>query len=111
MSFVINAFNHREWRCRGLAEYEDFADMVTECNVGEDAFSGYGEWFYIPDQRLPGNQAVVYFGSWGNDHGPGASMYTNAALFDMDDPDDSAEFARTVARWQRQPEWIGENDQ
>jgi RHS repeat-associated protein len=22
MSFVINAFNHREWRCRGLAEYE-----------------------------------------------------------------------------------------
>ena len=39
MAFTINAFNHREWKRHGLADYGDFADMVTECNQGEDAFS------------------------------------------------------------------------
>ena len=39
MAFTINAFNHREWARYGLADYGDFADMVTECNQGEDAFA------------------------------------------------------------------------
>ena len=71
MCFTINAFNHREWARHGLADYGDFADMVTECNQGEDTFSGYGEWFFIPDDPLPNNDRVIYFGTWGNDHSPG----------------------------------------
>ena len=89
----------------GLADYGDFADMVTECNQGEDAFSGYGEWFYIPDDPLPNNDRVIYFGTWGNDHSPGASSYTNAEIFDMDDPEDAAEYAKRVKEWEAQPEW------
>ena len=70
MAFTICAFNHDEWARYKLADYGDFADMTSECNVGEDAFSGYGEWYYIPDDPLPDNDRVIYFGSWGNDNSP-----------------------------------------
>jgi len=106
MCFTISAFNHEEWDRHGLQDYGDFADMVTECNVGEDAFSGYGEWFFVPDDPLPNNDRVIYFGTWGNDHCPGASMYTNAEIFNMDDPDDAAEFEKRVKEWENQPEWL-----
>lgn len=105
MAFTINAFNHQEWRRYGLADYGDFADMVAECNQGEDAFSGYGEWFYIPDEPLANNNRVIYFGTWGNDNSPGASSYTNAEIFDMDDAEDAAEYAKRVQEWESQPEW------
>ena len=48
MSLNVTAFNHVEWDRFGLANYEDFADRISECNVGEDTFSGSGEWFFIP---------------------------------------------------------------
>lgn len=105
MSFTICAFNHRDWTRHGLADYGDFADQTTECNQGEDAFSGYGEWFYVPDEPLPNNDAVIYFGTWDNDNSPGASSYTNAEIFDMNDPKDSAEYAKRVQEWESQPEW------
>jgi hypothetical protein len=105
MSFTIRAFNHQEWKRYGLADYGDFADMVTEVNQGEDAFSGYGEWFYIPDDPPPKNDRVIYFGTWGNDNSPGASSYTHAEIFNMDDPDDAAEYEKRVKDWESQPEW------
>jgi hypothetical protein len=105
MSFTICAFNHREWKRCKLADYGDFADQTTECNQGEDAFSGYGEWFHIPDDPLPGNDRVIYFGTWGNDNSPGASSYTHAEIFDMDDSDDAAKYAKRVQEWESQPEW------
>lgn len=105
MSFTITAFNHQEWARYGLADYGDFADMVTECNVAEDAFSGYGEWFYIPDDPLPNNDRAIYFGTWGNDNSPGASRYTYAEIFNMDDPDDAAEYEKRVKKWESQAEW------
>ena len=43
MPFTINAFNHDEWERQGLADFSEFADQITECNMGEDAFSGFGE--------------------------------------------------------------------
>ena len=46
------ATNARMETIRSLQTYGNFADMISECNVGEDAFSGYGEWFYIPDDPL-----------------------------------------------------------
>lgn len=101
MSFKISAFNHDEWKRLGLA---DFADRITERNVGEDAFSGYGEWFYVPDEPLPNGDRVVYFGSWGNDHSPGASSYTHAEVFDGNDPDEMAEFTLRVQEWESKPE-------
>jgi hypothetical protein len=110
MSLNVTAFNHHEWERYGLADYEDFADRISECNVGEDASSGYGEWFYVPDERLPTNDAVIYFGSWGNDNSPGASSYTHAEIFDMDDRDDAAEYSKRVREWRQQPQCLAEPD-
>ena len=70
MSFNVTAFNHREWQRLGLADYGDFADRVSECNQQEWADHTTGEWFFIPDDPLPNNDRVIYFGTWGNDHSP-----------------------------------------
>ena len=64
------------------------------------------EWFYIPDDPLPGNDRVIYFGSRGNDNSPGESSYTNAEIFNMDDEADAAEYAKRVKQWNSQPEWV-----
>ncbi len=108
MAVTVCAFNHREWKRLGLADYEDFGDMVTECNTGEDAFSGYGEWFFVPDDALPNGDRVIYFGTWGNDNSPGASSYTHAEIFDMNDPEDAVEYDKRVREWESQPEWVEE---
>ena len=108
MPFSICAFNHDEWERHGLADFADFADLLTEVNMGEDAFSGYGEWWFIPDDPHPNGDRVIYFGSWGNDNSPGASSYTHAEIFDGDDPKELAEFAKRVKHWESQPEYADE---
>lgn len=110
MSFTICAFNHAEWQRHGLADFGYFADKITEINVGEDSFSGYGEWFYVPDEPLPNGDRVIYFGSWGNDNSPGASLYTHATVFDGTDPDEVADFAVRVRELVAQPEFDDQPD-
>ena len=111
MPFTINAFNHAEWQRHGLADYSDFADQITECIVGEDSFSGCGEWFFVPDEPLPNGDRVIYFGSWGNDNSPGASTYTNAEIFDGNDADDLCAFEDRVNHWESQPEYVETDDE
>ncbi len=106
MPFTINAFNHVEWERHGLADFGDFADQIAECNVGEDAFSGFGEWFFVPGEPLPNGDQVIYFCTWGNDNSPGASMYTNAEIFDGNVPADLAAFAERVTHWESLPESV-----
>jgi hypothetical protein len=108
MPFTINAFNHGEWVQHNLMDYCDFAEQITECNTGEDSFSGFGEWFFVPDEPLPSGERVVYFGSWGNDNSPGASSYTNAEIFDSTEDD---EFQRRVKHWEGQPEYVEVEDE
>ena len=110
MSFTINAFDHVEWERLELADFGDFADQIAEVNVGEDSFSGFGEWYFVPDEPLPNNDRVIYFGSWGNDNSPGASMYTNAEIFNGDDPSELTEFADRVKHWEGQPEYVEDYD-
>ena len=110
MPFTISAFNHAEWTRHGLADYGDFADQITEVNVSKDAFSGNGEWFFVPNEPLPNGDRVIYFGSWGNDNSPGASAYTNAEIFDALDPDQLVEFSKRVEHWENQPEFAEEDD-
>jgi hypothetical protein len=117
MPNTICAAKHAEWEENSLADYGDFSDMVEFVNQGEDAFSGYGEWYYIPDEVLPPMQGVdyegktpneraIYFGTYGNDNSPGASHYTYAEIFDMDDEEDAAEFEARKAEWEAKPEYI-----
>jgi hypothetical protein len=123
MPFTVNAFHHKEWEQHGLKDYGDFAEQTSECNVqtwGDDTTSG--EWFFIDDDVLPPMQGVdygsqkpnekaIYFGTWGNDHSPGASTYTNAEIFDMDDPEEVAEYEKRKAEWEAAPETIDDEDE
>lgn len=106
MSFTLNAFNHDEWKRHGLADFSEFAVQITECNMGEDSFSGFGEWYFVPDEPLPNGDRVIYFGCWGNDNSLGASNYTNAEIFDGLDPDQLVKFSERVALWEDQPEFL-----
>ena len=110
MPFTINAFNHDELYRHGLADFSEFADQITECNMGEDSFSGFGEWFFVPDEPLSNGDRVIYFGSWGNDNSPGASTYTNAEIFDALDSDQLIEFSERVDHWESQPEYVESDD-
>lgn len=110
MSFTVNAFNHAEWQRLGLADFAEFADRINEINVGEDAFSGYGEWWYAPDEPLPNGDRVIYYGSWGNDNSPGASQYTHASIFNGSDDDEMADFALRVRDLESQPEFDDQPD-
>jgi len=119
MPFTVQASDHAEWEQNSLADYGDFSDMVEYVNQGEDAFSGYGDWFYIPDEPLApmkdvgeykANERVIYFGSYGNDNSPGASHYTHAEIFDMDDEEDAAEFAKRKAEWEAMEEYLPVED-
>ncbi len=110
MPFTLNAFDHAEWERHGLADYCDFADQISECNMGEDAFSGFGEWFFVPDEPQANGDRVIYFGSWGNDNSPGASTYTNAEIFDALDSDQLIEFSKRVDHWESQPEYVETDD-
>lgn len=105
MPFTLCAFNYDEWKRHGLADFGDFADKISECSIGEDGFSGYGRFFFIPDDPLPNGDRVIYFGSWGNDNSPGASAYTLAEIFDMSNPDDAKAFDKRVGDWESQPEY------
>ena len=110
MSFTISAFNHDEWNRYSLADFSDYADQITEVNVSEDAFSGNGDWYFIPNEPLPNGDRVIYFGSWGNDNSPGASTYTNAEIFDVLDPNQLIEFSKRVDHWESQPEYVESDD-
>lgn len=121
MPICIAAHRHADWERQSLADFGDFSDRVTYCNQGEDAFSGYGEWYYIPDEVLPPmkdvdygdtkpNERAIYFGTYGNDNSPGASYYTHAEIFDMDDPDDAAEFEARKAEWESKEEYLPVED-
>lgn len=100
MSFTINAFDHETWASYGLAEFADFADRITEVNKGLD----FGEWYFVAEEPLPTGERVIYYGSWANDHGPGASAHTHATLFDVTSDEGLGDFAERVRDLEAQPE-------
>ena len=107
MSFTVNAFNHAEWERYSLQDFGDFSELVEYVNQRPDyGDSDCGDWFYIPDEPSPANDRVIYFGSFGNDHSPGASIFTYAELFNMDHEEDAAEFERRKQCWKSVPEYL-----
>lgn len=111
MPFTVNAFNHAEWERHSLQDFGDFSESVEYVNQQPDfGDCDCGDWYFIPDDPLPYGERVIYFGSFGNDHSPGASVYTYAELFDMDDEDDTAEFERRKRCWESAPEYLDSDD-
>jgi hypothetical protein len=123
MPFTVNASKRQEWDENSLQSYGDFSDQVTECNqrhYGDDQLQG--DWFFIPEEPLPPmkgvdygtqkpNERAIYFGSFGNDNSPGADEYTNAEIFDMDDPEEAEEFESRRKEWESAEEYIDEPDE
>ena len=103
MSTTYRACDHSSWESIGLSDYSDFSDCVSFFNQGEDAFSGYGEWFYTPDTALPDGSFVIYGGSYGNDNSPGASHYTYAEVYE---PDEEEEYRERVAELESMEEYL-----
>ncbi len=107
MPRTINAFNHAEWERHGLKDYGDFAERVTHCNQAEYGDGQLeGEWFFIDEEPLPNGNRVIYYGSFGNDNAPGASMHTHATIFDGSDPDELAELTIRAQEMESQPEYV-----
>lgn len=107
MPVKFNAFDWKEWEETGLQDFGEFCDLVEYVNQVEDGWgSEAGEWFYIPENPLPGGKRVIYFGTFGSDHSPGASAYTYAEVFDLSDPNDVKAFSRRRAAWESLPEYI-----
>lgn len=97
MSKYYTGFNHAEWEKAGLKDFGDFAECVTYCNQMEDyADSLQGEWWYADDDTL-----TIYHGTFGNDHSPGASIYTHAEVYDNDQ-----DYRDQVKEWEAEPEYI-----
>jgi hypothetical protein len=104
MSFTVNASNYKEWERLGLGEIE--LDMAEFVNQEEDGFDQLrGEWYIIPEEPLPNNDRVIYHGTFGNDNSPGASHYTYAEVYNMDDLDDAVQFETDKAEWEAKEEY------
>ncbi len=112
MSSSYCAFDHRDWDAAGLEDYGDFSDMVEYVNQREDGYDSLrGEWFYIPDEPMPNGDRVIYWGTFGNYNSPGASSYTHAEVYEVDDEDEKRKFDTDVELWHSMPEYLEqEND-
>ncbi len=115
MSITMHAHDHKDWEVYKLADYGDFSECISECNVRDDyADSTAGDWFYVPDETLTNEQGtfrVIYYGSWSNYNSPGASHYTHAELYDVADEDDMEQFEKDKSHWEGLPESIESDDE
>lgn len=103
----------------GLADYGDFADRVTFVNQSEFGDGQLeGEWFYIPEEADdPGwveKCRVIYSGSFGNDNSPGASHYSAAEVYHVEEPegegeDELQQFGEAKKEWEAKPEYNEED--
>lgn len=122
MAFTVCASSHEKWEQNSLEDFADFSDKIEWRNQEEIGDGGgRGEWFYIPEEKLPPmkgvdyerkepNERVIYFGTYGNDNSPGADAYTYAEIFDMDDPEDAEEFEKRSQEWENDPEYLDYSD-
>jgi hypothetical protein len=93
----IGGYDHRSWDKYKLKEYGDFAEKCTAVETyvyGDDTTAGW--WYYVDEEihEVPdeGKFRTVYEGTWGSTHSPGASHFTHAGLYDVDDEEEMKDF-------------------
>ena len=85
----------------GRQDFSDYADCVEYCNqrtVYGDSLEG--DWFYADDVN-----GLIYSGTFGNDHSPGASHYTYCDVYDTRE-----EYQRAKTEWESYPEYDETDD-
>ncbi len=109
----ISAHDHHEFENFKLKEFNEYSSQIHSCDqhtFGEDTI---GEWFYVdegPVVSSKGSYKVIYHGTWGPDHSPGADCFTTASLYYTDDENDMAQFVIDLKQWQDLPEWREEEE-
>ncbi len=94
--------NGAEWESQHLKEYGEYSDAIEYVNQADDyGDSLRGEWFASDDRTR-----TIYHGSFGNDHSPGASHYTNAEVFATEE-----EYRAKLAEWEALPEYLPTDDE
>jgi hypothetical protein len=92
---MFTACDYAEWKNAGFKDFEDFSECVEYVNqseYGDDQLEG--EWYYADDETH-----VIYWGSFGNYNSPGASHFTYAEQFTVE------EYQKAVKRWESMPEY------
>lgn len=104
MSDTVRATEYREWAALGLEATESWEwAYVNQDEAGPDQLRGEC-WAARDDFRTTDGRRVIIRSSFGNDHSPGASHYTEAELYDAT-PEGEAEYTAAVDRWEDEPEY------
>lgn len=99
---MFTASDYREWAAQELKDYSDFAECVEYVNQSDDYGDCLrGDWYAADPDNL-----VVYYGTFGNDHSPGASHYTYADKFESKE-----DYDECVARWESYPEYLSRDEE
>jgi len=84
-----------------IMDFGDYADFVTYCNQQESGFDDLeGDWYYGDESTL-----TVYTGTFGNDHSPGASHYTDHETYAT-----KAQYLERMASLEALPEYLESDD-
>lgn len=101
MSVTYSAFNHKEWEDAGLRDFSDFSECARYVNQSEYGDGQLeGGWYYVDDES---GAMIVYYGFFGNDNSPGASVATYADVFDCRE-----EYREFVDSLEKSPEYADE---
>lgn len=96
MSTTYFAHEYGAWDGAGLKGYSDFSEKITyvhQAEIGEGEYKG--DWYYADDETL-----TIYYGTFGNDHSPGADYYTRAEVYD-----DAEDYIQAKENWETCPEY------
>ncbi len=111
MQVCFCAMSQEKWAEYNLASFDEFADRVECCLMGEDRHDWFGRWYFVPEEPLPNGFRVIYSGLWSGSRAPDDPMNIVAEIYDVSSPEGQDEFAQRVSQWKSLPrrldEWIG----
>lgn len=102
-SYSVTMSEYREWERFGLSDNPtEFAEFINQEDDYGDSMRG--EWYYAPDELVTvdgESLRVIYYGTFGNYHSPGACHYTYAELYA-----DGDDYEGDIAQLRAAPEFI-----
>jgi uncharacterized protein (TIGR02996 family) len=105
----VQATDYTRWEDLGLADDvpTEAATFVLQEEDGADC--SRGNWW--EEGTLPDGRRVIYCGSFGNDHSPGASHLTEAVVYDVSTDEGAAAYLTYRDEWELSPEYLPGEDE